>query len=858
MVECPSNRKTNMNSDQKRKTKFSATPLTYISLFSSAGVGCFGFKENGFECIATNELIERRLNIQKVNNKCRYESGYICGDITKDETKQRLKSEISLWKNNHNIQTPDVIIATPPCQGMSVANHKKTADEIKRNSLVVESILLIEDIKPKVFIFENVAAFLKTSCVDTDDSIVSILESINKHLSEEYTIHSDVINFKNYGSKSSRTRTIVIGVLKKYANVFSPEELFPRYQKEQTLREVIGDLPRLKVMGEISKKDILHSFRKYDDRMRCWISDLKEGESAFDNHDKLKQPHQLMNGAIIPNKRKNGDKYTRQCWNKVAPCVHTRNDQLASQSTVHPTDDRVFSIRELMRMMSIPEEFKWFRESYDELNKLPYEQKVVFLKKEEINIRQSIGEAVPTGVFSSIAKNIKKRLSGITLTENEIKNIIDKHGLKSHENLRNFLEHGASLYNLKTISSIAEYANAFREENAAYYTDTMLLHSIYNALPTIEKDKILVLEPSVGVGSFLPIISKKYASAQEIEIDCVDIDSASLEILRFMINQYDLGDNIKINLINQDFLSMNLDRRYDLAIGNPPFGRLAIKKNMLTSDYYNMKSKNISSYFLEKCLAHSDNVVMIMPKNILNTSDFDATREFVSNYSINRIIDFGEFGFKGVLIETICLSINTISQPKTTTVLSLPLDISKVQKQSYITSKNLPYWIIYRNDYFDNFISNLELDVFDVFRDRQLTNSNMKAKTSDKIRIIKSRNISDDGEIIDIVGYDSFIDRTVLNKYAVSKYLDDDDVYITPNMTYKTRLMKKPKNTAANGSVAILIPKRKIAISKDAIRYFASKEYREYMQIARNYQTRTLNVDNNSVYFYGIKKGTTI
>lgn len=40
---------------------------TYISLFSSAGVGCYGFKLEGFECIATNELIERRLNVQKAN-----------------------------------------------------------------------------------------------------------------------------------------------------------------------------------------------------------------------------------------------------------------------------------------------------------------------------------------------------------------------------------------------------------------------------------------------------------------------------------------------------------------------------------------------------------------------------------------------------------------------------------------------------------------------------------------------------------------------------------------------------------------------------------------------------------------------
>lgn len=844
-----------MNSKNTMNDNFNNVPLTYISLFSSAGIGCFGFKQNGFECIASNELIERRMNIQKNNNKCRYNSGYITGDITLKETKDRLKAEISFWKENHGISTPDVIIATPPCQGMSVANHKKNLNDIKRNSLVIESILIIEEIKPKIFIFENVSAFLKTACVDSDNTVMSISDAINKHLSEEYTIHSDVINFKNYGSNSSRTRTIVIGVSKKYANLFNPEELFPKYQKEKTLKDVIGNLPPLTIMGEISDNDMLHGFRKYDERMRIWISDLKEGQSAFDNSNPLYQPHQIIDGVIVPNKRKNGDKYTRQYWDKIAPCIHTRNDQFASQNTIHPVDDRVFSIRELMLMMSIPYEFKWFNEDIYELNKLPYDQKVKLLKQEEINIRQSIGEAVPTGVFYNIAKNIKKRLSGKTLTESEIKNLITKKDLKSQENLKLFLENESFLYTLKTISSIVEYANTSREKNAAYYTDTMLLHSIFDVLPSFSKSKISVLEPSVGVGSFLPILSRKYADIDEVEIDCVDINQNSLDILYFMIKLYDLGDNIKINLINHDFLSMNISKRYDLVIGNPPFGKMLINKNAITQDYYNYDSKNISSYFIEKSINHSDHVVMIMPKNLLNTTDFNKTREFLSTLNITSILDFGEFGFRGVLIETICLVINTKSLPSSTIVRSLPLDVSKIQKQSYITSKKFPYWIIYRNDYFDNFINNLELNVFDVFRDRQLTNSNTFTKTNDKVRVLKSRNITDDGKIIDIDGYDAYIDRTVLNKFAITKYLDRDDVYITPNMTYKTRLMKKPKDIITNGSVAVLIPKKKIKISKEAIEYFSTIEYREYMQIARNYQTRTLNVDSNSVYFFGIKKG---
>ena len=125
---------------------------TYISLFSSAGVGCYGFKMEGFECIATNELIEKRLNIQKINNKCKFKSGYIVADIKENFTKELIFQEIEKWNKIGNDRV-DVIIATPPCQGMSVANHKKKEREIERNSLIRESVDLIKNINPRFFIF---------------------------------------------------------------------------------------------------------------------------------------------------------------------------------------------------------------------------------------------------------------------------------------------------------------------------------------------------------------------------------------------------------------------------------------------------------------------------------------------------------------------------------------------------------------------------------------------------------------------------------------------------------------------------------------------------------------------------------
>lgn len=256
------------NQKQKPRTN---NRLSYISLFSSAGVGCYGFKQENYNCIATCELIERRLNVQRYNHKCTYDSGYICGDITLEETQNRIFAELQRWKNR-GLQELDVLIATPPCQGMSVANHKK-GDELRRNSLVVESIKMIRRIKPRFFIFENVSAFLKSICTDIDGKDKPIREAIELDLAGEYNIAAKVLNFKDYGNPSSRTRTLVIGVRKDQKEI-TPLDLYPDRQEEQTLRQTIGHLPHLQHMGDIWEDDIYHTFRPYAPHMQEWIENI--------------------------------------------------------------------------------------------------------------------------------------------------------------------------------------------------------------------------------------------------------------------------------------------------------------------------------------------------------------------------------------------------------------------------------------------------------------------------------------------------------------------------------------------------------------------------------------------------------
>ncbi len=821
--------------------------LTYVSLFSCAGVGCYGFKQEGYHCIATNELVQRRLNVQKFNSKCEYDSGYISGDITSIETKEKIYAEIDKWKKLGNDRV-DVVVATPPCQGISVINHKKNEHDLKRNSLVVESVEIIQNIRPRVFIFENVQAFQKTICTTKSGNNIAIGDYIHNALGEEYVITGRVLNFMNYGSNSSRTRTLVIGVDKEYKNLFTPYELFPSYRTERTLRDVIGN-GKFKSLawGEICATDFYHAFRTYDLKMRSWIHDLKEGESAFNNKDPQKRPHRIVNGKIVENIQKNRDKYTRQRWDRFIQCVHTRNDLLAAQNTIHPIEDRVFSIRELMEMMSIPYEFRWVDYSIEKLNCLSDEQKRKLYKENEVNIRQCLGEAVPTEVMRQIAQRIKEELQVKRTPPTELAKIISSHDLSDETSISCFVRENPLDLSVSDLQRIAELCNAKREENAAYYTNKFIINEVMNQLPDFTKDELRILEPSVGAGAFIPFIFKKYDGVKHVTLDLVDIDANSISILKAILSKIKKPKNFTINIYTEDFLKFEVKSRYDLAVGNPPYSK--------AKSISEKKTINLADAFLNKCLIISDWTALVLNKTVLSSGEFDATRDILRNLRISSISDFGRYGFTGLSIETICMVLQSQQKPNLTNIYNMKYNFRLTQKQSYITDSQYPYFLIYRNNEFDNVSKKLTFNVFSVIRDRQITKKNtINEKKEGYIRVIKARNIQDDGSIVDIDGYDTYISPVICKKLSIASYIGDASVYLTPNMTYNPRVISNVSYAVPDGSVAILVPKKPMHLTQQQLNFFSSKEYRSFYLIARNFSTQSINVDSKSVFFYGVLK----
>lgn len=409
---------------------------------------------------------------------------------------------------------------------------------------------------------------------------------------------------------------------------------------------------------------------------------------------------------------------------------------------------------------------------------------------------------------------------------------------------------------VELVYQAAEYLNPNRDLTAAFYTDTIICRQIMSELPDFEgKSHIRILEPSVGAGNFLPFIAEKYRDKEILELYLVDIDENELEVAELIFETYfkEKYPNTAIIYINDDYLKFPISgKKFDLVIGNPPYAK--ITDTELVKEYRKdssiTKSVNLFVWFLEKAYSDGDWVSLIVPKSVLNAPEYDEIRMLLAKTHIHSILDFGENGFKGVKIETINLMFTTSQMPSTTHIVSLTQRIDIIQTQSYFTDAAYPTWLLYRNSFFDEFASSMKLGVFEAFRDRQIVNTMLSGVG--KYRVLKSRNIGSN-KIIDIEGYDAYISH--LDGLHIAKFLNQTNVVLVPNLSYAPRACFLPQNTIANGSVAMLTLKdNNYALTEKDLELFATKEFTLYYRIARNYGTRSLNIDNNSVYFFGIRR----
>lgn len=313
--------------------------MNVLSLFANVGFGEFYLKDIGFNIFAANELLQDRVDFYKqmhpdVDN-------VICGDICQDEVKNKI---IETCKDNI-----DLIIATPPCQGMSIANAQRQSDD-SRNQLIVHAVDIFNKIGAKYMLIENVPGML-TTFIPYEGKAVLITDFIKNNIPYNFILKSQVLNGKNFGTAQSRSRSICLISQNGEWDHPEPEDNI------LTLKDVIADHSEFPSLESGQSSSIpWHFAPKHNPRHIEWMSATPEGETAFNNKfDYPKKDGRRIKGFKTT--------YKRMSWSEPAPTVTMTNGSISSQNNVHPgyrladgsqSNARVLSIREILAVCGLP------------------------------------------------------------------------------------------------------------------------------------------------------------------------------------------------------------------------------------------------------------------------------------------------------------------------------------------------------------------------------------------------------------------------------------------------------------------------------------------------------------------------
>ena len=374
--------------------------MNVLSLFANIGVAEAYLKELGVNVVVANELIERRAILY---SKIYPKTHMLCGDITEKDTFDKIVQE-SLQRK------VDIIMATPPCQGMSTVGQKVADDE--RNRLVCQVIEAIKEINPKYALIENVPMFFNTAIKVGEEKIL-IPELLENELGNEYILHKSVIDTKDYSVPQTRERAIVLMTRKDQ----DKEWIVPKKdEKFITMRDAIGSLPMLDpFITDVDERELLEILPHFHDRKKKAMGISKwhnpphhikrqviamqhtaSGKTAFGNE---KYYPVKADGSAVKGFR---NTYKRQNWDSPAYTVTMDNRKISSQNNVHPgrkeyidkngediySDARALTMFELMKIMSIPDSWP-----------IPKDTSEAFL-------RRIIGEGIPPLFVKKVFENL--------------------------------------------------------------------------------------------------------------------------------------------------------------------------------------------------------------------------------------------------------------------------------------------------------------------------------------------------------------------------------------------------------------------------------------------------------------------
>ena len=325
-----------------------------VSLFSGCGGMDVGFEKAGFTRVWANDFDADAQAVFKLN------LGEIDGrDITTVPVE--------------DIPDCDIITAGFPCQPFSNAGNRRGVYD-KRGGLYLECLRIIENKKPRVVLFENVKGLLSSKHQNGEKLIDVISEDLEKI---GYSVTYKVVNASDYGVPQNRERMILIAFHNELGKIFE----FPPIQTDKshlTLRYVL----------DIPKDAPNQSYWPYSPQAQNMIEKIPEGGSWKDiPYEDLTPRFQRIRDDM---KRYHAPKFYRRFGRDEINGTITASAQPENCGITHPTENRRYTIREIARIQTFPDDFMFIDDS----------------AKNIIAMYKVIGNAVPCHLAKVIAEAI--------------------------------------------------------------------------------------------------------------------------------------------------------------------------------------------------------------------------------------------------------------------------------------------------------------------------------------------------------------------------------------------------------------------------------------------------------------------
>lgn len=300
--------------------------LNSIDLFAGAGGLTVGMHMAGFATKVAVEIEPVAVKAYKLNHP-------------KSKVFQKNIREIEIMeiKDILGEEPLHLLAGCPPCQGFSSMRrlNKKQSVRDNRNSLVLEFLRFVKELKPLTIMMENVPGLVN----------YYLFKQVVRELKElGYNPKVEVVNVKDYGVPQRRKRMVMVG------SVLGDLEIAKVKVPKATVRKTIGNLPSINDTNDSVHKIVAN----HSPRIQEMITKIpKDGGSRKD------LPQQYI---LKCHKKENvgfNDVYGRLKWDDYSSTITGGCLNPSKGRFLHPEENRCITAREAALLQTFPKNYKF-------------------------------------------------------------------------------------------------------------------------------------------------------------------------------------------------------------------------------------------------------------------------------------------------------------------------------------------------------------------------------------------------------------------------------------------------------------------------------------------------------------------